>query len=523
MKSVKAIAVTSNLKSGAGEADGYGDRAEASHAGRTGAACVTAWLRSRATCAVWMLLQVAGPVVVQAQFRYTTNNGAITLTGYSGSGGVVTIPGTIDGFPVTALGSNAFYSATNLTAVSIPEGVTSIGEGAFSGCTSLTNATTPTSLTSLGASAFCNCYYLARITIPNGVTNIGASAFHGCLSLTSVTLPDSVTSLGDATFSCCTRLASVTLPTTLTNLPDSVFLLCCRLANLTIPDRVTRIGNSAFYFCLALTNVIVPAEVAWIGNRAFASCSNMKTITLPDSLTDLGDEVFSSCGGLSSITLPSGVTNIGQRTFCDCAHLTSLQVDPRNSCYSSLDGVLFNKSQTVLITCVWAKTGRYTVPTGVTRFADQAFTSLILWSVTIPNSVTNLGSETFLNSTSVASVYFEGNAPAHGSAVFCAPSKATVYYLAGTTGWGSTFAGRPTLLWNPQAQTGGGSLGVRTNQFGFNITGASNLLLVVEACTNLVHPSWAPVGTNTLTGGLSYFSDPRWTNSPARFYRLRVP
>jgi hypothetical protein len=91
--------------------------------------------------------------------------------------------------------------------------------------------------------------------------------------------------------------------------------------------------------------------------------------------------------------------------------------------------------------------------------------------------------------------------------------------LPGTTGWGSTFGGCPTALWNPQAQ----SPGVRSNQFGFTITGTTNLAVVVEACTNLANPIWSPVGTNTLTGGSSYFSDPQWTNYAARFYRLRSP
>jgi hypothetical protein len=107
--------------------------------------------------------------------------------------------------------------------------------------------------------------------------------------------------------------------------------------------------------------------------------------------------------------------------------------------------------------------------------------------------------------------------------VFYVDNNATVYYMPGTTGWGSMFAGRPTVLWNPQAQTKSATFGVRTNRFGFNITGSSNLVIVVEACTNLANPIWSPVRTNTLTGGLSYFSDPQWTNYPGRFYRLRSP
>jgi len=99
-----------------------------------------------------------------------------------------------------------------------------------------------------------------------------------------------------------------------------------------------------------------------------------------------------------------------------------------------------------------------------------------------------------------------------------------VYYLPGTTGWGPTFAGRPTALWKPQAQTSGGSFGVRTNQFGFKIIWADGQVIVVETCTNLPNPIWFPVSTNTPSTNASfYFSDPQWTNYPGRFYRLRSP
>ena len=76
-------------------------------------------------------------------------------------------------------------------------------------------------------------------------------------------------------------------------------------------------------------------------------------------------------------------------------------------------------------------------------------------------------------------------------------------------------------LWLPKVQTGDASFGVRTNRFGFNLTWASGRTVVVEACTNLAHPTWSPVATNSLTSGSSYFSDPRWANYPARLYRVR--
>ena len=97
----------------------------------------------------------------------------------------------------------------------------------------------------------------------------------------------------------------------------------------------------------------------------------------------------------------------------------------------------------------------------------------------------------------------------------------TVYYLPGTTGWSSTLsAGLPAVLWNPLIQAGDASFGVQNNQFGFNITGTTNLTIVVEACTNLASPVWTPLQTITLTNGSFYFSEPQRTNTPAAYYRI---
>src|SRR5262249_35114705 len=102
---------------------------------------------------------------------------------------------------------------------------------------------------------------------------------------------------------------------------------------------------------------------------------------------------------------------------------------------------------------------------------------------------------------------------------------ATVYYLPGTMGWGTTFGGLPTALWSlpyPVVLENGPYFGVQTNGFGFVISWATNLSVVVEASTNLANPAWIPVGTNSLSNGSSYFSDPNWTKYPSRFYRLRA-
>jgi hypothetical protein len=165
-----------------------------------------------------------------------------------------------------------------------------------------------------------------------------------------------------------------------------------------------------------------------------------------------------------------------------------------------------------------------TIGNGVRRIGSAAFAGCYwLTSVTIPASVFSIGGFAFYDCTSLTAAYFLGNAPFDGGHVFDASygsDPVIVYYLPGARGWGPFFSGVPTELWNPRAS----ALGVFGGHFGFNITGPSNTVIVVEACTNLAQPVWLPVSTNVLYGSVaSWFSDPQSANYPARFYRFRSP
>src|SRR5262245_11988366 len=135
------------------------------------------------------VLSVSTATVQGEDYTYITNNGTITITGYRGTNNDVVIPSTIEGLPVTAIGTYAFNGS--LTSVTIPNSVTSIGNGAFYDCTSLTNVTLPNSVTHIGDSAFWGTS-LTSVTIPNSVTTIGNGAFFYCASLTAITV-DSAT------------------------------------------------------------------------------------------------------------------------------------------------------------------------------------------------------------------------------------------------------------------------------------------------------------------------------------------
>jgi hypothetical protein len=143
----------------------------------------------------------------------------------------------------------------------------------------------------------------------------------------------------------------------------------------------------------------------------------------------------------------------------------------------------------------------------------------------IGKSVATVGDMAFYICTSLAGAYFAGNAPSLGMQVFTGDTIVKVYHLPGTIGWGTTFGNRPAALWllpYPVILTTAPSFGVQTNRFGFIISWATNVPVVVEASVNLASAKH-PVSTNSLTDGWSYFSDQQWTNYPARFYRLRSP
>jgi hypothetical protein len=463
---------------------------------------------------------LALPTLVQAQFTFTTNNGAITITGYNTAAGLnMVIPAATNGWSVISIGNYAF-EMSSLTNVTIPNSVTTIGIYAFSECTNLTSVTIPNSVTNLGLGVFYECPSLTSVTIPNSVTSIGEAVFYKCSSLTNVTIGNSVTSIGYFAFEECYSLTSVTIPNSVSSIEDEAFYDCSSLTNVAIPNSVTNIGGGVFADCTSLTSVTIGTGVTSIWENAFNQCTSLTNITvaasnpaysslggilfdkakatliqfpgglggsysISNSVTSIGDAAFGNCTRLTSVTFPNSVTNIGDSAFAGCASLTSV-----------------------------------TIGNGVTSIGDSAFYQcLSLTNVIIPNSVTSIGAAAFYYCFSLKSAYFLGNAPPDPGTVFSYDS-ATVYYLYGTTGWGPTFGGVPTVLLNPPPNT----LRFTGGHFGFNLTGPANAVIVVEACTNLSHPVWLPVATNTFSGsGTSTFSDLQSGAHPIRFYRVRSP
>jgi hypothetical protein len=230
-----------------------------------------------------LLLGLALPATLEAQYYYTTNNGAITIAGYSGPGGSVSIPDTINGLPVAAIGDDAFEYCAGLARITIPNGVASIGNAAFAGCISLTNVTIPNSVASIGDDAFSYCASLAGVAIPNGVASIGVGAFSDCASLTNVTIPNNVASIGDEAFSHCTSLANVTIPKSVTSIGIYAFGSCGSLEGVYFQGNAPGVGADAFYDDNNATVYYLPGTTGWgpaFGGRPAMLLNSQPVVTV---------------------------------------------------------------------------------------------------------------------------------------------------------------------------------------------------------------------------------------------------
>ena len=134
-----------------------------------------------------------------------------------------------------------------------------------------------------------------------------------------------------------------------------------------------------------------------IESYAFSYCSSLTSVTLGDSVTTICTHAFKMCPNLKTITIGAGVTSIGRVPIFMCDSLTSIEVSSDNTAYKSIDGNLYTRDGKTLIRYASGKTDTsFTIPTGVTTIADEAFSYCnTLTEVIIPDGVTTIGREAF--------------------------------------------------------------------------------------------------------------------------------
>ena len=293
---------------------------------------------------------------------------------------------------VVKIGELAFYECTNLLSITFHEGLASIGDYAFAGCTELVSVRFPASLKTLGKSVFYYYEYgeyacpnleyvtfapnsqlqsipagtfaytaIRNLTIPAGVKVIegvesssykNPSAFYEAASLEAVYFENG---------SVCTEIGAY------------AFEYCENLQIIDLPATVSTIGAYAFRYCNALESITIPENAVNLGKGAFWGCDSLTDVELRTKATAFPDSFFYGCSSLANVTIPAAVSSLGSSCFGGTA-LEAFKVDPRNTYFKAIDGVLYTADGTGIVMIPSNKEiGEFVVPNTVTSINDKLF------------------------------------------------------------------------------------------------------------------------------------------------------
>lgn len=359
---------------------------------------------------------------------------------------------------VVSIGTDAFNSCSSLERIDIHSKNTNLKEGTFSSCISLKQIVLPKSITIIDDKAFSNCISLENITLNENVSSISENAFDNCCSLKNINVPDGNKNYYSSDGVLFTKNedtlikypalkngSSYTIPTGVKTLGYRSFEYACNLVSVVIPDSVNIIGDHSFLNCTSLTGVSIPSNVSKIGTCAFYGCSSIENfsvssyngnyssadgvlfdknmtvlISYPDSRKETGYDVpktvieisvsaFCRPVHLTYITIPGSTAVIPEDSFKDCSSLQNIIVSDKNDTFSSIDGILFNKSGSILM--------KY--PNGRT---DDEYC--------VPAKVYDVGTFAFYNCTFLKTIDVDGSNPKYISIDGCLYDKSRMKLCA---------------------------------------------------------------------------------------------
>lgn len=250
-------------------------------------------------------------------FTYETNNGKVTITGYTGTAEKIVVPGVIDSNPVTAIKKEAFKENKTVKSIELPNTVTSIGSKAFALCDKLSSVIFSENVNSIGISAFYGTALYEASTGKDGATYINNCLIHvkktvDGKEITSYEIKDGTRLIAQGAF----YLDSLTY----TSAEELVYPA---LKSISIPSSVKRINSFSFYGCNMLTQLIINEGVEYIDKNAFEKCSSLTNVILPPTLVKLNSNVFNSCDSLTEVTV-TGNPQLSEGAFNECPSLKSV-------------------------------------------------------------------------------------------------------------------------------------------------------------------------------------------------------
>lgn len=276
---------------------------------------------------------------------------------------------------------------------------------------------------------FPNSLLTNNINIPsefNGksIIAIDIKAFAQFSNLRSVNIPSSIIYIGTKAFLNCTRLQEIDIPSSVAFIGDNAFTTCINLIAINVDiDNLNYSSIEGVLFNKTQTILIT-----------YPSAKEDSNYIIPDSVNKIEINSFYLCDNLIDVYITSNVNEVFSTTFFMCYQLNNIEVDNSNLFYSSDEGVLYNKTYTLLIFCPIALIGDYTILASTTTISQYAFMGSTLTSVTIPYSVVNIGYGAFTGWNQNQTIYI-------------------TYYSSAPTTWDNNWDGHEnsnstaTIIW----------------------------------------------------------------------------
>ena len=339
----------------------------------------------------------------------------------------ITIPDQI-----TEIGDYAFYGNPTLKTVNFHAGITRIGMGAFYE-TLLTRVTIPNPDYEIGNSCFSNSQ-VSSITLPQGMKKLGRHVFFYCTNLTSLTLPEGMEEIGMMCFGSCS-LTSVNLPSTMVKL-DSCSLQDNPFTSINLKN-VEFVGRQAFSQCTNLRTVTSNGMLEEIDGAAFTRCP-LTTAYLPEGMLTINMNAYFRCADMTSFTVPTTVTTITGNPCVGAMSLRAFNVAEGSEYFAAYDGCLYaTGGQTVkpgqnraegdapagLTALVGVPTGwqqnLLSVPEGVTVIANQAAREVTsITEVELPSTLVEIRPSAFSSITGITRVTCLATTPPNSGSYF---------------------------------------------------------------------------------------------------------